>query len=338
MRKLASIRKITAIMPIEGADRIVKATINYGWNVVVKRDEFAVGDLCVYFEIDSLLPEIEVFEFLRPSSYVKESENGAGFRLRTIRLRKQLSQGLALPLSAFDELSGSVEGDDVTELLGVKKWEPIIPTNLAGDFAGPFPHFIPKTDQERVQNFIEEYNTDYRDHGWETSMKLDGASATYFVNDGHFGACSRNWELKESDSNSLWKLAYELELEERLMSLQRNIAVQGELMGPSVQGNREKLNKLDFFVYDMYDIDSRCYLGSIERQALVVDLGLNHVPVIATGLQIEQGKIMTVDEFLEMAELPSINHPIAEGLVFKSTTDPSVSFKAISNRFLLKEK
>lgn len=88
MRKLATIREIKDIQPIEGADRIEVATVD-GWQVVIKKGEFKVGDKIIYIEIDSIVPEREEFEFLRDRK----------FRVRTIKLRKQISQGLIMPLS-----------------------------------------------------------------------------------------------------------------------------------------------------------------------------------------------------------------------------------------------
>lgn len=124
MRELASIQVIKDIQPIKDADNIVVVSI-LGWKVVSKKGEFSLGDKCVYFEVDSFLPIEERYEFLRSSSYRNNDFMGEGFRLKTIKLRGQLSQGLALPLQEFPEISEEVAiaGTEVTELLKIKKWE-----------------------------------------------------------------------------------------------------------------------------------------------------------------------------------------------------------------------
>ena len=366
MRKLASIQKITKLSPIDGADKIEVASI-LGWKVVVQKGLHVEGDLVVYFEIDSVLPELPEFEFLRKSCYVtdKTSVNGSGFRLKTIKLRGQISQGLIIPmreLTGYLTSSGDIgdnrasdisyyeEGDDVTDLLGVVKFERPIPANLAGKIRGNFPSFIPKTDQERIQNFIKDYCEKYRDHEWEVSLKLDGSSMTVYYNaeEDRFGVCSRNLDLTETEDNSFWQVARKHKLEELMRDYSMNgyewfgkpisFAIQGELMGPGVQGNREKLTELDFYVYDVWDITNQKYLDSKTRIDLCEYFGIQHVPVY----EVVKLGYDTADGFLELAEFGyedglSINNKVREGLVFKSVNDPSISFKAISQKYLLKD-
>ena len=139
MRKLASIQRIKALEPIPDADSIEKATV-LGWQLVVKKGEFQVGDLCVYCEVDCLLPDRPEFEFLK----------NRGSRIRTIRLRGQVSQGICFPLSILPAGTPIEEDLEVTELLDIVKFEPPIPACLAGIQKGEFPSFIPKTDETRV--------------------------------------------------------------------------------------------------------------------------------------------------------------------------------------------
>lgn len=359
-RKLASIQKITKLSPIKDADRIEVADI-LGWKVVVQKGIHKVGDLVVFFEIDSLLPEIPEFEFLRKSCYIKESQNGSGFRLKTIKLKKQVSQGMIMPIRELEYILHfdvwpelNKEESDVTDILGVKKYEKIVPANLAGKVRGNFPSFIPKTDQERIQNFIGDFMKNYRDHIWETSLKLDGSSCTIYYNSaiGEFGVCSRNMNLTETEENSFWQVARKYDLETKMTNrdafmyvpnptsgimedFPKSYAIQGELMGPGVQGNRENLSELDLYVYDIWDIEKQSYVDSKTRLEMTAHLGLKHVPIYETcsyGFDDAKG-------FLDHAEYgydgKSINHPHREGLVFKSLNDPNVSFKAISNKFLL---
>lgn len=208
VRKLATIRRISAIEPIPGADNIESVTVD-GWSCIAKKGEFQVDDLCVYFEIDSFLPIRPEFEFLRKSSYRKMGDK-EGFRLRTIRLRGTLSQGLVLPLHDCFNLSRDDEsfpevGNDYTEFLGVTLFEKPIPAQLEGKVKGYFPGFIRKTDQERIQNLWGKVQ--YTDETFEVTVKLDGTSCTYFYKDGEFGVCSRNLQILETEGNTLWEIA-----------------------------------------------------------------------------------------------------------------------------------
>jgi RNA ligase (TIGR02306 family) len=265
-----------------------------------------------------------------------------GFRLKTIRLRKKLSQGLLLPISQFPEVCGKPEGEDVTSVLGVVKWEPPVPVCLAGDAKGPFPSFIQKTDEERIQN-LPEYFELYKDVVFEESIKLDGTSATFYFRDGEFGVCSRNLELKESDANLYWKIAKQLSLKERLAVLGRNIALQGEIIGEGIQGNNEKIKGQKFFLFNIYDIDKSRLLDFNERDAVLYSLNVS-LPQIDTVPVTYRGPIFhcfsTMDALLDLANGPSLNQASRrEGLVYKSVLMEHgiVSFKVISNEYLLSE-
>lgn len=329
MRKLATVRRIAELNPIEGADAIECAKVD-GWKVVVKKGEFAVGQLATYFEIDSWIPE-DIAPFLCKD---KREFNGIpGARLRTIRLRGQVSQGLLLPAP----VEHAEEGDDLTEVLGIQKWEPPVSAQLSGLVRGNFPGFLQKTDQERVQNLsrdLDAWRAD--DSTWEVTEKLDGSSMTAYIRDGEFGVCSRNLDLTRDESNSFWATAIKLQLEERMARLGRNIAIQGELIGPGIQGNRYALDAHQFMLFDVFDIDQFQYLTAAERIAVATELSVLHCPILSASASIEN----SVDELLLMAEGPSAlpPHPQREGLVYKCTTNPSLSFKVISNKFLLAEK
>lgn len=364
VRKLASVRRIESIDPIEGADNIVCATVD-GWKLVTqKSNNFNPGDLVVYFEIDSFLPAIEKFEFLRKSC-LRVMDNVEGFRIKTIKLRGQISQGLILPLKEIyqgdhrffraidhtgDDLwmtrlndewvSAEQEGFDLTELLGVKKWEAPIHPSLAGKARGNFPEFIRKTDQERVQNVYKYFRRHKDVTQYEVSLKLDGSSTTIYCKSGYVGVCSRNLDLTETDDNAFWKVSRSTKLVEALESYGKNIAIQGELMGPGVQGNREGLKNLELYVFDVYDIDAMEYVDSTTKRYILDDLyrlgaAFKNVPIVD---YVSLDRFENVQDFLNYAERPSINHPIAEGVVFKNMDGQRHSFKVISNKFLLKEK
>jgi len=338
MRKMASIRKIDSVKPIPDADAIECATVG-GWQVVIKRDEFKPGDLAIYCEIDSWVPN-ELAPFLSKGQEPREYNGVLGERLRTVKLRGQVSQGLLLPLGigVFDVNAELEEGTDVSELLNIQKWEAPIPAQLAGDVEGFFPGYIPKTDQERIQNLSEEFKAWQYDTNkqWEVTEKLDGSSMTVYFKDGKFGVCSRNWALKETEGNSLWKQARHYNMESVLVN-KGNFAVQGELIGEGIQGNPYKLRGQDFYVYDIYDISEQRYLSPAERKAFVERNGLKHVPVIAHNAKLHDTLgIDTIEQILKFAEGKSVLNAGTEreGLVFKH--NGVVSFKAISNRFLLK--
>lgn len=346
MRKLASIRKITDIKPIANADAIEVAVVD-GWEVVVKKGEYQPGDLAVYFEIDSFVPE-HLAPFLSKGGKAKEYEGIVGNRLRTVKLRGQVSQGLLLPLSPTCDGIESllIEGLDVTYPLGVVKYDPPVPACLAGEVHGMFPGFISKTDQERVQNIIE--RKDLLVGTWEVTLKLDGSSMTLFVREDEVGVCSRNLWLKDNeanDGNTLVQLARDVEYEKLLPEVAHRVgfdfALQGEIMGPGIQKNREKFSTPRFFVFDVYNISESRYLTPKERTRVLAEIReftslIEHVPVVYEAFEVTED-FATMENFLAEADRPSINHKIAEGVVYKRVDNGDKSFKVISNRFLLKE-
>ena len=350
MRKLATIRKIKELRPIPDADAIELAIVD-GWNVVVAKNVgHKEGDLVIYCEIDSFLPLEPEFEFLRKTSY-KKMGDVEGFRLKTIKLRGQVSQGLLLPLRDAVEIIkrrnpgvevAFFEELEVTEMLGIVKYEPPIPAQLAGKIKGMFPSFLKKTDEERVQNLAKEYETWrlkqlQQDPGYNfyATEKLDGSSATFYLNDGVFGVCSRNLDLLESDDNTFWKAARDLKIKEKLESLGRNVAIQGELIGEGIQGNPYKIKGHSVRFFNIFDIDTQEYFGlPMFLATMEHSLKLETVPVLGGFLLPE-----TIEELLKIAEEKSVLNPDfdREGIVIRSM-DRKISFKVISNKFLLKEK
>ena len=340
MRKLATIRTIDELRPIEGADAIEAAVVG-GWTCVVKKGEYKVGDRAVYCEIDSWIPT-DLAPFLSKGKEPREFEGIKGERLRTIKLRGQLSQGLLLNLdSAIPQTNSFVEGDDVSELLGIIKWEKPMNAQLAGMAKGNFPSLIPKTDQERAQNLKKEIATAAADGLYfEVTEKLEGSSMTVYMIDGVFGVCSRNLDLKETEGNAFWATARRDGIEEKMKAVDEhwNWAIQGELIGPGIQGNIYKLTAPMFCVFDVYNIQEGGYLDPDTRRALIAKMGLYHVPVLYIDKDLGVG---SVEEILLWAEgksvMGDINGPEREGIVFKEANG-GMSFKAISNKYLLGEK
>jgi RNA ligase (TIGR02306 family) len=334
-RKLASVVKIVDIQPITGADAIMVASVK-GWKVVVKKDEYKVGDLAVYYEIDSFLPVRPQFEFLRKSSF-KRMGSSEGFRLKTIRLRGQISQGLLTPIP--EGISNPKEGDDLTEALDIVKYEPPIPAQLAGKIKGTFPSFIPKTDEIRIQNFESEVGFSPAGERAYVTEKLDGTSFTCYFNNGVFGVCGRNWELTETSDNSLWRMANLLQLKEKMTKHGKNIALQGELIGAGINGNLYGLSDHKLFFFTGYDIDKGRRMFFDELEWVLFGLQLQMVPVLEKyGFVIpNEGNI--VDYMLRYAEGKSVlNMEVdREGVVVRGL-EREFSFKAISNTYLLGSK
>jgi RNA ligase (TIGR02306 family) len=333
-RKLASIRIISDIQPIEGADMIELAIVD-GWKVVVAKNvNHKVGDLVVYCEIDSFLPIKEEFEFLRKGSYKKMVDGTEGFRLRTIKLRGQVSQGLILPIHTLPLLEMVHEGQDVTEMLGIVKYEPPIPAELAGKVKGLFPSFLRKTDEERIQNLSGEIEN-WKDKTFYVTEKLDGSSATFYYKDGEFGVCSRNLELLETEDNTFWKFARQVDLENKMRDFDVNISLQGELIGEGIQGNPYKIKGQTVRFFNLFDIDLQEYHSLSMFKGVCNRFGVDMVPILNEHFEM----FNTVEDILEYAEGKSVLNPNfdREGVVIRSL-DRKISFKAISNKFLLNEK
>lgn len=345
MRKLATIRKIDALTPIEGADAIECATIG-GWKVVVKKGEFTVGDLAVYLEIDSWVPT-ELAPFLSKGKEPREYEGIKGERLRTVKLRGQLSQGLLLPLepTCANIESELFDGLDVSLPLNIVKWEMPINAQLAGMARGNFPSQIPKTDQERAQNLKSEIAQAIADGlRFEITEKLEGSSMTVYLIDGEFGVCSRNLDLKETEDNTFWQVARRDNIEAKMRAVPTggDFAIQGELIGPGIQGNIYKLSKPEFRVFDVYNISGGFYMNPDGRQELIKNMGLLHVPVMAYSADLyDTLGLKNVEDIIKFADAQSvmgdITGPWREGIVFKQV-DGGMTFKAISNKYLLGEK
>lgn len=337
MRKMATIQRIAESKAIPKADKICAYRVG-GWWVVDSVGKYAVGDLAVFCEVDSWMP-MSLAPFLCKNELVRQFNGVLGERLRSVRLRGQLSQGLLLPVSCIEQdgVDGQefpfIEGSDVSEILNIQKWEAPIPAQLAGQVKGAFPSFIRKTDQERIQNLTEEMNQWAETLlTWEVTEKLDGSSMTVFVNKDDSGVCSRNLNLIEDENNSFWKVTRREKLLDKILSTSRNYALQGELIGEGIQGNPYGITGQEFFLYDIYDIDAQEYIRPLERQMLCEFLSIKHVPIIDTIFVVPSN----VDTILTKADgVSKLNDKTnREGLVFKCN-DSGESFKAISNKFLL---
>jgi len=329
-RKLVSIQRIEHIEPIVGADQIVRARV-MGWDVVVKKAEFAVGDPCVFFEIDSVLPDGPAWaEFMRPR----------GFRVRTLKLRGVLSQGLALPVAILDGEVPEV-GVDVRDRLGVTKYDPVLPD--AREIAGPFPPRVPKTDEIRLQSALGVLD-ELRGRDFYITTKCDGTSATFYRPlEGALVACSRNWALAPGP-NPVWRIAERHQLAERLPP---GFAVQGELCGPGIQKNRLGLSELSLFVFSAFDVATGRRLDHAELVACCAERGLATVPIEEVVVGAAAASYPhSLEHWLERARGLYAGTPQRkEGIVVRPLVDTlsptlggRLSFKVINNDFLLKDE
>jgi len=374
MRKLASIQKVIGIRPIEGADKIEVCQV-LGWECVCKRGEFKVGDLVVYVETDSILPEKPEFEFLRERH----------FRIKTIKLRKQISQGIVFPLDILPpstivfpsngNTGSTLEGMDVTEALGVTKHDPQVQEekDLAEQCHSKskinkfFMHFAPyrfvyfklnhkdkgwpswiaHTDEERIQACARML-TSRPGSEWYVTEKVDGQSATFFLGTKRswgikkleFGVCSRKVRLGKPDSSSYWSMAKKYKIEDKLRDLEEpGFVIQGEDCGPKIQDNKYGLAEQDLFVFNVIDNGTKYTLGQMQTFCMMNEL--KTVPVVM-ATWIFEDKCRTTQEIIKELVAMSVGKSVLnkdiwrEGLVFRLKSDPNVSFKVINPEFSLK--
>lgn len=347
-RKLASVQKIAGTLPIEGADRIELAKV-LGWRCVVPKGQFKEGDLCVYFEIDSFLPIREEFEFLRKSSYKKSSLLGEGFRIKTATMRGEISQGLVLTLKQAEEMGVDVSdlkvGDDLTQALGVRKFE--IPETATGQGTaiGGLGAEVPKTDEMRVQN-AEDVIAEFAGLEYYVSTKVDGSSHSIAIDrDGMEHAYGHNYEYADDGKSSFYEFVKKKEYFDKLRRYMKekrwaSATVQGEWAGEGIQKNRLRLKTPDWFVFTVIAEGRRQNLDVMLD--LCAFLGATHVPIEERGFDLPS-KYPTAKALLERADGEYPNGGPKEGIVirpvepvYSKTLGGPLSLKAVSNRYLLK--
>lgn len=264
LRKLVTYQRIDTLSPIEGADRIELAGV-LGWKCIVKKGEFKVGDICLFHEVDSYVPVVAPATNWSNSLYAfleKTTHKSTGrCRIRTMKLKGQLSQGLALPASMLKGMSSEVReqviGQDMTEFLGVIKYE--VPEEggniMHSTGRRPWPGYAPpKTDEVRIQSEPDLLTELLQAGDLVATQKLDGSSITVIHRlDGTFTVCSRNFEVfdVEGQRGSVYRSAVaQLGLRD---TLPPGTAIQGELVGPGIQGNRLWLTFPDIYVFNVFE-------------------------------------------------------------------------------------
>lgn len=338
---IASVQKILSVEPVVNSDFLEKVLV-LGWQVIVKKGEFAQGDLCVYVELDSLLPDgPEWCEFMRPR----------GFRVRSIRLRGELSQGIVFPISILPdeelfmsegEEMDAYEGIDVSEILGITHYEKPVPVESRGLMRGNFPPYIPKTDEPLIQSVPDVLN-ELKGIDVYSTVKCNGTSITISYKDGDFQICSRNNSLKiEGNENNVYiQTALKYDLDKKLPVYGKNIALQGELVGPGIQKNHLGLKEHKILMFNAYDIDNRKYFNYNELLDICFELSLESVPYI------DHFKFdFTMEQLLDMANgYYSNTKNLREGIVIRPLEElysrairGRMSFKILNNEYLVKEK
>jgi len=353
MRKLVTVRKISAIEPIQGADKIEKVVVD-GWNVVAQKGIHEVGKNILFFEIDSFLPESDA----RFESFMKFGtrtfDGVKGHKVKTIRLKGVYSQGIIMPLSEFPEITDRQEDVDYAETVGIVKWEKLEVVGYNGDAKGTFPWFLRKSDQERIQNLYGKLSQTNYNTKFVGTLKMDGSSITVFYVEGEkyegntqlgYGYCSRNQELKipeaGEDVNSYGKFfqgACNSHLFAKAFSLHMKFgsyyAIQGELVGAGIQGNFEKFDTYQVFAYNIFDIEKQEYVdyNTFTQMAEAVDLQI--CPVVYEEQCILQESL---EDILALANGTGLKAAYREGVVWRQV-DGQISFKAISNKYLEKQE
>lgn len=313
---LASVQRITRIEPIANADNIVLAHL-LGWQCIVQKYEFNEGDLCIYVEIDSLLPPNPRWDWLR-SRCLKVLDGVEWYKIRTIKMKGVYSQGLVLPLSVVNR--DLKEGDDVTKDLGIQKFEKNVFTGTTKDGksgqAERFPGFLIKTDQTNVQN-IQPWFDALKEIPFEVSIKIDGTSATYFWHENCFGVCSRKIWLSEPIDCSYWHIANKYNLQKLMPTIGQDIAIQGEIYGPGIQDNNERATEYQFAIFDILDIATQTYWKPDQVEMFCKEYHLPIVPIVQHYSPL--GLFGSYDDLIRAASGPSVNpRRRREGLVFKS--------------------
>lgn len=339
-RKLASVQYVHDVHPIEGADRIEAVGV-LGWSCVAKKGEFNVGDLCVYFEIDSFLPMRECFEFLRSSCYKNSELLGEGFRLRTQRFRGQISQGLALPMTILPKGDYSI-GQNVTELLGVRKWEIEERATSSGTIIGPLPGSVPKTEETRIQS-EPDLLQEFAGLPYAVTTKMDGTSMTVCRIEGAVHVCGHNYEYADDGKCSMWEYARIKNIVGKLTEYNLdNIALQGEFCAAGIQRNPLKLRTPKWFIFTVVDLVAHRRFGIDETKELCDRLGLEMVPVEERGQSFPYD---SVESLLERAKGVYDSGVVKEGIVVRplepvcsKILGAPLSVKVINNDYLLKRQ
>jgi RNA ligase (TIGR02306 family) len=310
--KIASMERIVSVQPHTNADALELVTV-LGWQVVCKKGEFKPGDLVVYINIDSQLSPHQHFDFLANKNY----------RIRPIRLRGEISQGICFPLTILQDfmstdLCEAEEGQDVSEIIGAKHWEKPIPVQLAGVAKGLFPSFLVRTDEDNLRNYPDALS-EVSNQAVYYTLKMDGSSGTFFLKDGEFGVCSRGLQLKEDDQNVFWQMAHKYSIEDKLRKHGGNVCVQGEVYGPGIQKNPSGVKEVSLALFNLYDINAGQYASLNDLDEFCRKHDVPMVPVLEVSGKLTLLGLPSLEDLISHARgLKYENGKPAEGMVIRT--------------------
>jgi RNA ligase (TIGR02306 family) len=344
--KLATIEKILDIQPIEGADKIVLATV-LGWQVVIKKDEYKVGDLCIYIPIDTLVNSSnEWFNFLASSK-----DSMIWSRIKTAKIRGKYSQGLIIPTTCLELIIDPVikleEGLDVGELIGVKKYEKEL---LLVSFASsddtslsvPFPSdIIPITDEDNLKSNYQVLE-ELKNRKLYLTLKMDGSSMTILRINDKFSVCSRRLVLNKGAV--MHQFVDNKKIKDQLDQIGRNVAIQGEFCGPKINCNQMGLKDYKYYVFTIRDLETNEYFSLDQIKDFCTQANLEHVPILQC-LEPSDTLDININYLQQFANVQEYIHPNgkrvpAEGIVirpcepvFSHILGKSLSVKVINQNY-----
>ncbi len=344
--KLASIEKILDIQPIEGADKIVLATV-LGWQVVIKKDEFKVGDLCIYIPIDTLVnPSNQWFKFLASSK-----DPSVWPRIRTAKIKGKYSQGLVIPIDCLnsipnspDPIKANEEDLDIGELIGVKKYEKenlLVASGTTTCFATFPTDIIPITDEDNLKTKFKAIDELKNKHLY-ISMKMDGSSMTIIRINDRFIVCSRRLILEKGAV--MHQYVDNQKIKDQLDRIGRNVAIQGEFCGPKINCNNLGLKDYKYYVFTIRDLKTNQYFSLDQIKEFCAQARLEHVPILQC-LEPAESNGVDINYFQQMAnnlEYTQSNGKKvpAEGIVirpvepvFSQTLGKNLSVKVINQNY-----
>ena len=322
--KLASIEKIKSITKHPNADSLSIVTV-LGYQAIVALDRYKVGDHVIFIQPDTVLPDKEW------ASFYKSKSN----RVKAIKLRGVWSMGIVESVELLytqcddgcADLS-SLEGYEVSNILGIKKYEPAMPQDLKAK--GNLPHGLNKTDEERYQNIQDLPFGETVD----VTLKIDGSSTTIYYKNGESGVTSRTMDLK-LDCVCNYTTATKNFLD-RFINFCKdrglNLALRGEIYGQGIQSfknNPHSAKPLSFALFNTFNLDTLSYEGTdspLYFEKLGKELGIETVPIIEKDVILTPELIKKYDE-----DIAEINGQSYEGVVIKLKNGGS--FKIINKHY-----
>lgn len=339
-----SVEKIGKIWEHTNADSLEMASLEgKDFDFVVAKGNLRVGDKVVYFPVDALLPEWVSIVLGVQGKLAGSAHN----RIKTVKLRGNISQGVVAPVTEF--LTPSVAenvpvGTDLATMLGIVKYEPPVVSSHAGNLIG-FPDFMHVYDIESAQNYTNIVDK-IRTGKAYISEKLEGSNwAASIEADGTIRVYSRNYEIQpiEGHTHDWWKALYSNGLDQVLRNIKsfydlsgtpvQHIVLRGEIVGSNVQGDYYGLKKQDVYMFDL--VVNQKYLSVEEFFSMARQTGFKTVPILA--------KDVTLDSWLdgkgikEASDGQSMLNPnkLREGIVIKPMVE---SYEQGFGRVMIKQR